>query len=50
VRDGPIGDERIRWPDRPPAAAELPDAFETWRRFYDTGAPDTGVRKTEEQS
>jgi ketosteroid isomerase-like protein len=35
VRDGPIGDLRIQWPDRPPAAAELPDAFETYRRFYD---------------
>jgi hypothetical protein len=35
VRDGPIGEERVRWPDRPPTAATLPDALETYRRFYD---------------
>ena len=38
VRDGPLEPQRIRWPDRPPAAAELPDAFESYRRFYDTGS------------
>lgn len=38
VHDGPVGPERIRWPDRPPAPAELPDAFESFRRFYDANA------------
>ena len=41
VRDGPIGDERIRWPDREPAPAELPEAFDTYRDFYDSGAGST---------
>jgi ketosteroid isomerase-like protein len=41
VRDGPVGRERVRWPNRPPAEAELPEAFESYRRFYetDTGTP-----------
>ena len=38
VRDGPTGAERIRWPDQLPAAAQLPDAFASYRRFYDTNA------------
>jgi ketosteroid isomerase-like protein len=37
VRDGPVGEERIQWPNRPPQPAELPDAFDTYRRFYDAG-------------
>ena len=36
VRDGPIGEPRIRWPNRPPEPAALPNAFETYRRFYDS--------------
>jgi ketosteroid isomerase-like protein len=35
VRDGPVGEERIRWPSRPPQRAELPGSLETYRRFYD---------------
>jgi ketosteroid isomerase-like protein len=38
VRDGPVGDERVRWPNRPPAPAELPDAFESYRSFYESDA------------
>jgi ketosteroid isomerase-like protein len=40
MRDGPIGPERIRWPDRPARPAELPDAFESYRRFYDSASGD----------
>jgi hypothetical protein len=38
VRDGPIGEHRIRWPNRPEAPADLPGGFESYRRFYDTSA------------
>jgi hypothetical protein len=38
VRDGPVEQPRIRWPNRPLATAELPEAFEFYRRFYDTGS------------
>jgi ketosteroid isomerase-like protein len=40
VRDGPTGAERVRWPDRPPQPAELPEAMDTYRRFYDKGTGD----------
>jgi len=35
VRDVPLGDERIRWPDRPTARAELPEQFATFQAFYE---------------
>jgi ketosteroid isomerase-like protein len=38
VRDGPVGPERVRWPNRPPEEAELPNAFESYRTFYETDA------------
>jgi hypothetical protein len=36
VADGPVGDDRIQWPDRPAEQAPLPEAFETYRAFYDS--------------
>jgi hypothetical protein len=38
VRDGPVGADRVRWPHQPPAPADLPDAFASYRRFYDKHA------------
>ncbi|MBW8825939.1 MAG: nuclear transport factor 2 family protein [Acidobacteria bacterium] len=35
VRDGPVGEPRISWPNQPAVPAQLPDAFESYRRFYD---------------
>jgi len=39
VRDGPVGDDRIRWPNQEPAPAPLPGSFDTYRRFYDVPTP-----------
>jgi hypothetical protein len=39
VRDGPTGDDLVRWPGREPQPAELPGAFETYRQFYGLGRP-----------
>jgi ketosteroid isomerase-like protein len=38
LHDGPAGTDRIRWPNQPRAPAELPGAFESYRRFYDTSS------------
>ena len=35
INEAPIGDDRIRWPDRPREDAPLPGAWETYRSFYD---------------
>ena len=37
VRDGPVGSERVREPNRPRAAAELPDAFDSYCEVYASG-------------
>jgi hypothetical protein len=39
ILDPPIGEYRVRWPGQPPAPAQLPGSFDTWRAFHDTGSP-----------
>ena len=39
ILDPPIGSQRVRWPGRPPADADLPGAFESYRAFYDQPPP-----------
>ena len=40
ILDPPVGSQRVRWPDRPPADAPLPGAFDSYRAFYDQSTPD----------
>jgi ketosteroid isomerase-like protein len=35
VKDGPVQDLRVRWPNQEPSKATLPESFESYRRFYD---------------
>lgn len=35
IHEAPLGEERIRWPGRPAAAAQLPGDWDSYRAFYD---------------